>query len=223
MKITFFSDIRSKIYIIILSFFSAWSQAQNINLDSIKINVQNENSEFYYEKLIYKFKFDPTSLSDEEVKNLYYGKNFSKYRTYFFDPDYLDFMKSISQKNWKKTINYGEKYLVKDPTNTEVLTYILLAYEKKDKEAPNYGLYAAQSKTLLNYIMQNGDGKTKETAFKVNSVGEVYLIAGILGKNIRTFKRTSTMQKDGTIDEFSKGDEKIYFKVFENIENFTKP
>ncbi|PQA90030.1 protein of unknown function [Chryseobacterium piscicola] len=205
---------------LILVTFSLFAFSQNINFDSIKINVQSENSNLYYEKLMYKFKFDPTSMSDEEVKNLYYGKKFSKYKTAFFDTDYFDFTKNFSQGNLKKAIISGEKYLEKDPTNSEVLTYLEIAYRKKDKESKNHILYSLQSKTLLNCIMKNGDGKTKETAFKVNSVGEEYLIAGKLGKNIRTFKRTSIMQNDGTIDGFSKGNEAIYFKVYESIENF---
>jgi len=204
----------------ILFLFSFFAFSQTLNFDSIKINVQNENSDFYYEKLMYKFKFDPTSMSDEEVKNLYYGKKFSKYKTSFFDKDYLDFTRNYAQGNLKKAIISGEKYLEKDPSNSEVLTYMEIAYRKKNKESKNYLLYSLQSKTLLNCIMKNGDGKTKETAFKVNSVGEEYLIAGVLGKNIRTYKRTSILQKDGVIDGFSKGSDSIYFKVFEDLGSF---
>ena len=209
---------------IILTFIflcsSIFMLSQNLNLDSIKQNVQNENSNLFYEKLIYKFKFDPTSLTEEEVENLYYGKNFSKYKTSFFDTDYLEFTQNISRGNLKKAIISGEKYLEKDPTNSEVLTYMEIIYKKKDEESKKLALYSMQSKVLLNCIIKNGDGKTKETAFKVNSVGEEYLIADILGKNIRNFKRASYLQNDGAIDEFSNGEEKIYFKVFKNIENF---
>lgn len=204
----------------LLVVFSFLGFGQNLNFDSIKINVQDENSDLYYEKLMYKFKFDPTSMSDEEIKNLYYGKNFSKYKTSFFDTDYLDFTENFAKGNLKKAIIYGEKYLEKDPTNTEVITYMEIASRKKDKASQKYLLYSLQSKTLLNCIMKNGDGKTKETAFKVYSVGEEYLIAGILGKNIRSYKRNSILQNDGAVDHFSKGNESIYFKVFENIENF---
>src|ERR1700750_1306825 len=160
MRAFLFSDMHRKIYVTtIFSLFSFCIFGQNINLDSIKIDVQNENSKFYYEKLIYKFKFDPTSLSDEEVKKLYYGKKFSNYKPHFFDTDYLDFTKNFAQGNLKKAIIYGEKYLEKDPINPEVLTYLEIAYRKKDKEAKNYYLYSLQSKTLLNCIMKNGDGK----------------------------------------------------------------
>ena len=205
---------------VILILFSFFVFGQNMNLDSIKANIQNENSNFYYEKLIYKFKFDPTTLSDEEAKHLYYGKKFSKYKTSFFDTDYFDFTKNFAQGNLKKAILSGEKYIEKDPTNSEVLTYLEIAYRKKDKESKNHILYMLQAKTLLDCIMKSGDGKTKDTAFVVNSVGEEYLIASILGKNIRTFQRTSSMQKDGTIDGFKKGNDSIYFKVFENMEAF---
>ncbi len=218
MKSTLLSYINSKIYLTFaFVLFSFCVFGQNINFDSIKVNVQNENSNFYYEKLIYKFKFDPTTLSDEEVKNLYYGKRFSKYKPSFFDPDYLDFTQSFAQGNLKKAIMYGEKYLEKDPTNPEVLVYLETAYRKKDKESKNYYLYALQAKTLLDCIMKNGDGKTEETAFMVNSVGEEYLIANILGKNIRTYKRSSAINKEGAIDKFSKGNDSIYFKIFESL------
>lgn len=205
--------------IIFVSFFSLILKSQNINIDSIKQNVQNENSNLFYEKLIYKFKFDPSSMSDEEVKNLYYGKTFSKYKTSFFDTDYLDFTKNIANGNMKKAIISGEKYLEKDPTNSEVLVYIKSALSKKDKDSKRYILYSLQSKILINCILKSGDGKTKETAIKVNSVGEEYLIANILGKNIRGYKRSSILQNDGVIDGFNKGDDAIYFKVFENPES----
>lgn len=198
--------------------FTLVLKSQNINSDSIKQNVQNESSNLFYEKLIYKFKFDPTSLSDEEVKNLYYGKKFSKYKTSFFDTDYLDFTKNLSQGNLKKAIVFGEKYIGKDPTNPEVLAYMEYAYSKKDKDAKNLVLYSLQAKVLINCILRSGDGKTKETAIKVNSVGEEYFIASILGKNIRNYQRSSILQKDGTIDGFTKNDDAIYFKVFEEFE-----
>jgi hypothetical protein len=184
------------------------------------VNVQNENSNLYYEKLIYKFKFNPTSMSDEEVKNLYYGKKFSKYKTKFFDTDYLEFTKNMAKRNMKKAIVYGEKYLEKDPTNPEILAYMEIASRKKDKDSKNHILYALQTKTLLDCILKSGDGKSKETAIIVNSIGEEYFIASVLGKNIRTFQRTSILQKDGTIDGFSKGDDSIYFKVNESLEDF---
>lgn len=207
--------------LIALTLFSCFSlilKSQIINLDSIKQNVQNENSNLFYEKLIYKFKFDPTSMSDDEVKNLYYGKNFSKYKTSLFDTDYLDFTQSFARGSFKKAIISGEKYLEKDPTNSEVLTCMEIAFNKKDKESKKHILYSLQSKTLLNCILKSGDGKTKETAIKVSSVGEEYLIANILGKNIKDYKRSSIMQKDGVIDGFTKRNDAIYFKVLENLE-----
>jgi len=68
--------------------------------------------------------------------------------------------------------------------------------------------------------LKSGDGKTKETSYLVTSVGEEFLISDLLGKNIRRFQRKSMMQKDGVVDEFSRGDEKIYFKVLYNTEKY---
>ncbi len=201
-------------------FLSVLAFAQNIDFDSIKVNTQNENSDFFYERLLYKFKFDPTTLTDQEMKNLYYGKLFSKYKPSYIDIDYLEFTANFGKNNFKKAIDFGEKYLEKDPTNPEVLSLLAIAYSKKDKDSQKYPLYSMQAKRLLDIILQSGDGKTKETAFLVNSIGEEYFIAAVLGKDIRTFKRTSFMQKDGTVDGFTKKKDALYFKVLQTTSDF---
>ena len=204
--------------LLLLFSFSAWGQI--INFDSIKVNVQDENSAMYYEKLICKFKFDPTLLSGEEVNHLYYGKKFSKYTTGLFDKDFGECSDYISRGNMKKAIIHGEKYLEKDPTNTEMLAYMELAYRTLENESKDHVLYILKTKTLVDCILRSGDGKTKETAYIVNSIGEEYFIANVLGKNIGTYKRRSELQKDGAIDGFSKGKDSIFFKVYRTMEDF---
>ena len=194
--------------------------SQNLNFDSIKKNVQDESSNFFYEKLMYKFKFDPTSLSDEELQNLYYGKYYSKYNAMELDFDYLDCTGYFSKGNYKKAIVSGEKFLQKDPTNVEVIAIMQISYSKKDKSSDKNILYTNQLKVLTDCILKSGDGKTKETSYLVTSVGEEFLISDLLGKNIRRFQRKSTMQKDGVVDEFYREDEKIYFKVLYNTEKY---
>lgn len=175
---------------------------------------------FFYEKLITKFKTDPALLTNEEGENLLYGKYYSNYSTLELDFDYLNCIGHFSKRNFKKTIISGEKLLEKDPVNSEIIAILRVAYNKKDKTSEKNILYTNQLKVLTNSILANGNGKTKETAYIVNSVGEEFLISDLLGKNLRGFQRRSVMQNDGVIDEFSKGDEKIYFKVLYNTERY---
>lgn len=210
-------------YKIILNFifliFSIFVYSQGINLDSIKQNVQNENSNLFYEKLIHKFKSDPTSLSDVEMENLYYGKFFSKYNTSEFDTDYMESSGNFRRGKYQQAKLFGEKYLAKDPTNSEVIWMVKNGY-RKDKKSNEYILYSNQEKKLTDLIFKSGDGKTKETAFKVNSVGEEYYIGYLLNVYLYNFNRKSYLQNDGVIDEFTKGKKVFYFKVFYNTEKY---
>ena len=192
---------------------------QEINLDSIKQNVQNPNSNLFYEKIIAKFKSNPLEMNNEEIKNLYYGKFYSKYNTSEMDSDYFECFENFKKGKFKNVKIFGEKYLEKDPTNSEVIWMVKNSY-RKDKNSVEYILYDNQEKALTSLILKSGDGKTKETPYKVNSVGEEYYIGLLLDEYLYNYQRKSYLQKDGITDEFTKGKKTYYFKVYYNIEKF---
>ena len=209
--------MNNKILFIAIIFISNFSFAQKINLDSIKLNVQNPNSNLFYEKLIIKFKNNPLEMSNQELTSLYYGKYYSKYNTSEMDSDYFECVENFRKGKFKQVKISGEKYLVKDPTNSEVIWMVKNSY-RKDKKSNEYILYDNQEKVLTQLIFRSGDGKTKETAFKVNSVGEEYYVGLLLDEYLYNFQRKSYIQNDGVTDEFTKGKKIYYFKVFYNIE-----
>lgn len=186
--------------------------AQNIDLKAIKTNIEDEKSEFYYERLITRFQATPELMSDEEVKHLYYGQMFTKYNVSKFDKDYWDVIKHLEKNKRKKAKEHLEKYIEKNPLNLEILIMAVELY-KKDNEN-KYQQYLIQSGRLIEIIKQSGDGKTEETAFYVNDVYTEYFIARILfNEDLRTYQRSSYLKKDGAIDKFTKGDKELFFRV----------
>lgn len=173
-----------------------------------------------YEELVHRFKLDPASLGREEVNTLYYGKLYSKYTSSLIDSDYRKCLEYFSKRNFKKAIVFGEKFLAKDPINSEIIAKMNIAYDKEDPTSVKNALYTSQFKVLTGCILSSGDGKTQETPYIVNAVGEEYLIGGIMQKDLRLFRRKSIRQEDGVIDEFSKREDAIYFKVLYNAEKF---
>lgn len=199
----------------LLVFISNFIFGQRISVDSIKLNIQNPESVFYYEKLISKFNIQPLEMSDEEIEYLYYGKSFSNYNSMESNSDYLECVNNFYKGKYKVAKIYCEKYLKKDPTNSEIIWMVKNTY-RKDKKSLDYILYDNQEKSLTNCIFKSGDGKTKETPYIVNSVGEEYFIGLLLNEYLSKFSRKSHLQKDSVIDEFTKGNKTYFFKVIYN-------
>lgn len=188
--------------------------AQNIDLKAIKTNIEDEKSEFYYERLMTRFQATPELMSDEEMKHLYYGKLFTKYYRIFKDEDYKKsekIMIGIYQKNnpekseIKEVLALGEKLLEKDPFDMR----ILLVYADYSKNS----IYKMQLRRLVNTILKSGKGNSKTTPICVVEISDGYFIGDIQGKNFREYRRTTTWGEDGAIDEYVKGNDKVFMKV----------
>ena len=65
---------------------------------------------------------------------------------------------------------------------------------------------------LTDAIKSSGDGKSEKTPYLVNSVGDEYIFLNILNVG-EDYIRSSKTLKDGVLDIWEKGDQKIYIKV----------
>ena len=65
-------------------------------------------------------------------------------------------------------------------------------------------------------MRSSGDGTTEKKAFVVNSVDDEYILLNTENINVRGYKRTSQLVKDGFVDIWEKGSHKIYFRVLVN-------
>lgn len=198
---------------LLLGMFNVF-MAQNIDLKAIKTNIEDEKSEFYYERLITRFQATPELMSDEEMKHLYYGKLFTKYYRISKDEDYKKsekIMIGIYQKNnpekseIKEVLALGEKLLEKDPFDMR----ILLVYTNYSKNS----IHKMQLRRLVNTILKSGKGNSKTTPICVVEIPDGYFIGDIQGKNFREYRRITRWVKDGAIDEYVKGKDRVFIKV----------
>lgn len=203
------------IYLFFFLYLSHSLTAQNsdLNFEEIKTNVQNAESRFFYEKMVYRFQFDPMLLDSVQMKHLYYGKNFTKYKIDPLSLDKLDFIHDIRSADTAKSIRQGNNLLSKDPTDLEVLALMLQIYSRESDPESDYGYRATQLKRLLETIVKNKTSDEKNQNFTVMSVGDEYVLAGFLQINLQSYRRSSINGKNATTDIWKKGKKRINFRV----------
>lgn len=189
---------------------SGFSQKSKIDFKNIEKNLKDPKSPYNYEKLIFKFKGLPKSLDTLEAQHLYYGRNFRD----IVSPENEDFKnltEAFKSKDWENSIKWGKILYDKDPTNLDVLLILLRSYDAK-QDVNNFIYYLSQFRSLADAIKSSGDGKSEKTAYNVNSVGDEYILLNMLNVGL-DYTRTSKGVKDGMLDTWEKGDNKIYIKV----------
>lgn len=207
------------LYIIILSLFFSFSYAQKskINFDDIKKNVQDSTSKYYFERLVYRFQYDPSILDSSEIKHLYYGKYFSKNKPNQFSKEKLEFIDEFHKKS-PEVITIANTLLFKDPTDMEVLAVLLQIYSKQTEDSEDFGLRAMQLRRLLENILRTSSQEEDTNYFTVMSVPDEYVLAGFLKINLQNYKRSSKMTKDAVLDQWKNGRKKVTFRVMHQLE-----
>ncbi|MGS0747536.1 DUF4919 domain-containing protein [Halpernia sp. GG3] len=121
--------------------FSATSaQKSNLNFKEIKTSLQDPNSKYFYERLVFRFRYDPTMLDSLEMKHLYYGKFYSKYKSGSLNMDKINFVKNFKSKEAAENIKIANNLLFKDPTDLEVLAILLQVYTNQNEDTVDFGL-----------------------------------------------------------------------------------
>ena len=214
--------------ILILLVFNL-SFTQPINFETIKDNVTDKNSSYYYDQLISEFLNNTSAFQNEKVKSyyLYYGKLYSSYYTKFLEGknNYLKFMKQIAAKKYTKAVILGEELLKNDPVNLTVILNLIICYNENNENEERLKLLKNQAEILMRAIADYGDGKNKETAFKVISLSDEFALLNYMGINLEMYSRNFEKLNSTTIlDIWTK--EQKYQKDKRNkiyIEVFTEP
>ncbi|WP_417430442.1 DUF4919 domain-containing protein [Halpernia sp.] len=205
-------------YLLLFCFFSLAFKAQKdkINFEEIKTNVQDSTSKYFYERIVFRFQYDPTLLDSLEMKHLYYGKFYSKYKRDGFNFDKFDFVKNFRSRDSEENIKKADQLLYKDPTDLEVLAIVLQVFSKENSDNREFGLRAMQLRRLLETILKSGSGEDENSAFTVMSVSDEFVLAGFLKINLHTFKRASKMTKDATFDRWKDGKKMLIFRIMKD-------
>jgi hypothetical protein len=201
-------------YIFLLCCFvfsiSAVGQRSKIDFKSIEKNLKDPKSPYNAEKLIFKFKGLPKSLDTIEAQHLYYGRNFRDIVS-SEDENFKSLTEAFKNKDWENSIQLGKMLYYKDPTNLDVLLILLRSYDAK-QDVNNFIYHLSQFRILADAIRSSGDGKTEETAYNVNSVGDEYILLNMLNIGL-DYTRISKGVEDGMLDTWEKEDKKVYIKV----------
>ncbi|MFC6267307.1 DUF4919 domain-containing protein [Frigoriflavimonas asaccharolytica] len=209
------------LFIAIISFNVSFAQ-DPLNLDSIKANVTDKASPFFYEKLVYQFNFNPGTIGLEEAKHLYYGKTYANYKVPFSTQQEIsraELNDLIKGKKYDEAIFEGEKMIRNSPADIEVLgllMYSLLQTDKKDEDLQYLRGYQFQK--LIETVKRNKSGTDKKPIYTVTSIPDEYVIAGILNLDLKNFTRRTTYNKIGALDMWKNGKQKIIFQVVYDVE-----
>lgn len=188
-----------------------FSQKSKVDFKAIEKSLKSSDSPYNYEKLIFKYKGYPKSLDSIESQYLYYGRNFRGNRVTTSDEGFKNLAEAFKQNKFEDCIKQGKALYDKDPTNLDILLILLRAYDSM-KDGNNFVHHLNQFRALADGIKSSGDGKSEKTAYLVNSVGDEYILLNILNIG-NDYTRGSKPSKDGMIDVWEKGDQKIYIKV----------
>lgn len=188
-----------------------FSQKSKLDFKSIEKNLKNSKSPYNYDKLIFKYKGLPKSLDSIEAQHLYYGRNFKKNKVFTSDDDFKNLAEAFKNQNFTDCIKLGKILYDKDPTNMDVLLILLRAYDDQ-KAGSNFTHHLSQLRLLTDAIKSSGDGKSEQTAYMVNSVGDEYILLNMLSIG-EDYNRGSKPTKDGMFDIWEKDNNKIYIKV----------
>jgi len=147
--------------------------------DTVKDAIQDKSSSYYYPRLFKRFQSLDTTLNQQEYRYLYYGFVFQKnYKPYDTPPQNQQVsnllqLKNPKKKDYKKIIKLTAQSLSRFPFNIDQLNNRSYAFHMRGKDDVSIKLIK-QILDIRNAIKTSGDGKKKETAYHVITVGNEY-------------------------------------------------
>ncbi len=146
---------------------------------TIKEVIQDKSSPYYYPGLFHRFQALDTTLNTEEYRYLYYGFVFQKnYKPYDIPTQNQQVsnllqLEDLDKKGYDKIIKLTSQSLHHFPFNIDQLKNRSFAFHMKGNDDVALKLMK-QIFGLRNAIKTSGDGKKKETAYHVITVGNEY-------------------------------------------------
>lgn len=183
-----------------------------VDFSEIKKSVQDKDSPYYYERLLFKYRGMPQSVDSTEAFHLYYGTKFTDHHLGEMNPDFSKLREKFQQRNFAEAAKIGENLHFKDPTNLEVLLILLQSYEQQKDQ--NKFVWTLQKFRMISAtVLTSGEGNKEDSPYLVNTVGEEYVLLNLLKVPFQNYRRSSKTTKDGMMDIWEKDNEKIYINV----------
>lgn len=218
--------MKTKTIILALLCISVWGYGQyisNVDFDSIRLNIQDSTSKYYYPNLNSRLLENDTTLTSEDYKHLYFGNvysdNYSPYGKSEIEKEFINLYKAGYFKEAKVL---GKKVLKENLINIQSTYRLLICYDVLGIR-DTARIYANKYFSLLDVIYRSGDGKSISTAYVVISADDEYQILTDLG-----LKRKRQDLLSGPTDRLSiykKGQKRVKGrkKIKELYFNVSKP
>ena len=173
---------------LILSFTSHAQDWDYVSPDYevIKLNIEDKNSNLYYESLMDRYLEGDSTFTLEEKRHLYYGYIYHDNYTPYPHSEYNDSLRAIMEsKNYDKTalekiIYFGEMMVKSNPFDFNAINYQMYALDKIG-DNKTLQIKMTQVRLLVDALMSSGIGTEKENAFYVINTAHEYFLLNILG------------------------------------------
>ena len=147
--------------------------------EQIKLNIDNNQSNFYYSNLWDRFQQGDNTMTLDEKRHLYYGYVFHKnYSPYLFAHDYQQInailqTESPTKEDFEKLVSLLNVSLHTEPFSLRYLYYQSAAYhalgDSVDAERNQQKI-----RIIADALTSTGNGLSKETAIHVISIASEY-------------------------------------------------
>jgi|TARA_B100000795_G_scaffold95302_1_gene69881 hypothetical protein len=184
-------------------------------LQQMDILINNEDNGYYYDDLLNKFYEGDSVMTQKEMLLTYYGFALMPgYKPYIWLDLENKIIKSNNDRNFKAAKALADSLVGMIPVSTmanEELSYAL----GRTRDSIGSKFYRKQYQQLLNIIINSGDGKSKETAYKVIGMKDISVITQV--KKMQVLKQKRTKSKNHVFEVltvfYKYEQQKIYFDI----------
>lgn len=178
------------------AFAAGRSSLSKPDLEAIRIASTDENSQYYYPKLLKEFMANDTTMTDIEFQYFYYGTMFQEdYDPYRPEPDaegQAMLAPLFNKKQWTRSerkliLDHAMKVLADDPCNLRQLTNRIFVYEQNGK-FDLAKIWQYKLNHLLLVIASSGTGLDAENAWVVVYPHDEYDFLNLSGTTAREQK-----------------------------------
>ncbi len=174
-----------------LSGFGQIDEPNPPNYNLIEREIKNPDSEFYYEKLLQRYRDHDTTLTQEEYRHLYYGYVFSDSYEPYWQCAYIDTLstlysgKDLTQRDCDILLKYASMCYDEFPFDLKQIKMIAYTYHLNGQE-DEANLWSNKARSIIGAILSTGNGD-KNNAWHVIAKSHEYEV-------IRSFGLSPTEQ-----------------------------
>lgn len=152
----------------------------------IEKEISDKKSKYYYPDLFNRFLKSDTTLTLIDNHYLYYGYSFDKkYNPYKRNEKFKNLGEILSNEDkskidFDKALKVSEEMIEENPFDLRTYNAMLYVIENK-KDKIYFDRMMFRMKSIIDVIMNSGDGKTKENPIYVIEVPHEYDVINIIG------------------------------------------